>query len=96
MPGLSAWDLDKSGASNAIAEPFMALTVREARQPLLPAINAVIKGEWYRPVVRFFRREGYAAVLPGRPLQTWWKYLYIRSYLLRIALYRLMRRQWYD
>jgi hypothetical protein len=96
VPGLSAWELDKSGRSNDIAEPFMALTVSEARRPLLPAINAVIKGEWYRPVVGFFRREGYAAVLPGRPLQPWWRYLYIHAYLLRIALYRTLRRHWYD
>jgi hypothetical protein len=96
VPGMSAWETDKSGKSNELPEPFMALTVREARRPLLPIINAVIKGEWYRPAVAFLRREGYGAVLSGRRRQSWRKYLYIQAYLLRIALYRTMRRHWHD
>jgi hypothetical protein len=96
IPGKSAWELDKSGKSNEIAEPFMALTVREARKPLLPAINAVIKGDWYRPAVGFLRREGFGSILPGRRTQSRWRYLYIQAYLLRIAFYRLLRRHWYD
>ena len=63
---------------------------------VLPAINAVIKGRWYLPVVSFFRREGYASVLPGRKRQTAWSFLYIQAYLARIAMYRTMRRHWYD
>jgi hypothetical protein len=96
VPGYSAWEMDKSTLSNELPEPFMALTVREARKPLLPIINAVIKGRWYPPVVPFFRREGYGAVLPGREVQSIWSYLYIRAYLGRIALYRMLRRHWYD
>jgi hypothetical protein len=96
IPGASAWEMDKSGRSNDFPEPFMALTVREARRPLLPAINAVIKGKWYLPVVGFFRREGYASVLPGRQRQSVWSFLYIHAYLARIAMYRVLRRHWYD
>jgi hypothetical protein len=96
VPGLSAWELDKSQRSNALPEPFMALTVREARRPILPLINTVIKGEWYRPAVRFLQREGFGAVIPGRRRQSLRQYLYIRTYLLRIAIYRFLRRHWRD
>jgi hypothetical protein len=96
VPGSSAWEMDKSGRSNDLPEPFMALTVREARRPLLPAINAVIKGKWYLPVVSFFRREGYSSVLAGRDRQSLTSFLYIHAYLARIAVYRMLRRHWYD
>jgi hypothetical protein len=96
VPGLSAWELDRSDLSNRLPEPFMALTVREARKPIMPLINTVIKGEWYRPAVPFLRREGFAALLPGRRRQSLWQYLYIQLYLVRIGLYRALRRHWYD
>lgn len=96
VPGLSAWEMDKSARSNEMTEPFMALTVREARWPPIPAINAVIKGRWNRPVVPFLRGEGYSAVLRGRMRLSLRSYAYIKAYLLRIALYRMFRRHWYD
>lgn len=96
VPGYSAWELDKSGGSDQFPEPFMALTVREAKNPPMPAINAVIKGQWYLPVIPFLRREGYAAVLPGRKPQSIWGFLYIHLYLCRIALYRFAKRHWYE
>lgn len=96
VPGSSAWDLDTSDRSNALAEPFMALTSREARTPLLPIVNAVIKGRWYLPAVSFLRREGFGWVLPGRDRQSLSAYLYIQAYLLRLALYRALRKHWYD
>lgn len=96
VPGMSAWDMDHGTKSNSLREPFMALTVREARRPLLPAINSVIKGQWLWPAPAFLRREGFAAVLPGRQRQPLWRYLYIQAYLLRLAVYRAFRRHWYD
>jgi len=96
VPGSSAWEMDKSDRSDDLPEPFMALTVREAKRPLLPAINAVIKGKWYLPVFGFFRREGYASVLTGRPRQSIWSYLYIQAFLARVAVYRTLRRHWYN
>ncbi|MHB1265452.1 MAG: hypothetical protein ACYC1S_13710 [Gemmatimonadaceae bacterium] len=96
VPGWSAWQLDKSERSNDIPDPFMALTVREARRPPLPIVNAVIKGRWHRPAVPFLRREGFASVLPGRDVASWRSYLYIRFFLARVALLRLLRRHWYD
>lgn len=96
VPGWSAWQIDKSDRSNDLQEPFMALTVREARRPLLPIINAVIKGEWYWPAPPFLAKEGFGAVLPGRRRQPLGRYLYIQAYLFRMALYRMLRRHWYD
>lgn len=96
VPGMSVWELDRSGRSNDLPEPFMALTVREARKPPLPTINAVVKGRWTRPAVGFLRREGYASLLPGRKQRPLRGYLYDQAYALRIALYRMMRRHWYD
>lgn len=95
VPGMSAWDVDRSQKSNELAEPFMALTTHEAQRPVLPIINAVIKGEWYWPAIGFLRREGYEGVLPGRRRQSVWRYLYIQVYLLRNAMYRIVRRHWY-
>lgn len=96
VPGLSAWELDRSTLSDGLAEPFMALTVREARRPPLPVINTVIKGKWHRPAVAFLRKEGFGSVLPGRPVQAWKDYLYIRAYLMRVAAYRVLRRHWWE
>lgn len=95
VPGWSAWQIDKSTRSNDLPEPFMALTVREARRPPLPIVNAVIKGAWYRPAVSFLRREGFGAILPGRPVQGWRAYLYIQAYLLRMRWFQILRRHWY-
>jgi hypothetical protein len=96
VPGWSAWELDRSTLSDRFAEPFMALTVRESRRPPLPVINTVIKGRWHRPAVSFFRREGFGSILPGRQVQTWKDYLYIRVYLMRVAAYRIVRRHWWE
>lgn len=96
VPGASAWELDTSTRSNELPEPFMALTAREAREPLLPIVNAVIKGQWYRPAVSFLRREGFGHVLAGRKTQSLKAYLYIRAYLARLAMYRVLRMHWYD
>jgi hypothetical protein len=95
VPGMSAWEMDKSDKADDLAEKFMTLTVREARRPLLPAINAVIKGEWYWPAPAFLRKEGFASILPGRRRQPLWRYFWIQAYLFRLFLYRLARRHWY-
>lgn len=96
IPGMSIWQLDKSGKSNELPDVFMALTRGAARTPPLPSINAVIKGRWHWFAPSFLRREGYAAVVAGRRRQSVWGYLYIRAYWMRMALYQMLRRHWYD
>ena len=96
IPGMSVWQLDKSSKSNELPDRFMALTLREARRPPLPIINAVVKGRWHWLAPGFLRREGYASVLSGRRRQSLWGYLYIRAYWMRIGLYQMLRRHWYD
>lgn len=95
VPGLSIWELDKGDRAHNLPDSIMALTVREARKPPLPLINLVIKGRWYWPAPAFLRREGFASVVPGRKRQPLWGYLYIQAYLLRSAVYKMMRRHWY-
>jgi len=96
VPGLSIWQLDKSQASNSLPDVFMALTASEARRPPLPNVNAVVKGRWHWLAPAFLRREGYASLVSGRQRQSILGYLYIQAYWLRMRLYQMLRRHWYD
>jgi hypothetical protein len=96
IPGMSIWQLDKSRKSDELPDVFMALTLGASRKPPLPIINAVVKGRWHWVAPAFLRREGYHSVLAGRQRQSFWSYLYIRAYWLRIAMYQMLRRHWYD
>lgn len=96
VPGMSIWQLDKSSRSNELPDVFMALTRSAARRPPLPCINAVVKGEWHWDAPSFLRREGFGATVAVRKRQSFWSYLYIRAYWMRMTVYQMLRLHWYD
>lgn len=96
IPGMSIWQLDKSQRSNELNDVFMALTLKSAKNPPLPSINSVIKGRWHWSAPSFLRREGFGEVVPGRKRQAFLGYIYIRAYWIRMAIYHMLRRHWYD
>lgn len=95
-PGESAWDIERKASprSDDFAEPFLALTSRGRRNPPVTVVNGIIKGKWTRPAARLLRREGFAALLPGRQLQSWSSYAYVIAYHLRLRALTLLGRTW--
>lgn len=94
-PGASAWDLDTSTISNELEEPFYALTCRAARRPPIVWVHGVIKGRWYWPTIPFLRKEGFARTLDGRARLDIGRFLYVRLFLLRSRLFRVLKKHWY-
>ncbi|HCT94555.1 MAG: hypothetical protein A2X19_06780 [Bacteroidetes bacterium GWE2_39_28] len=95
-PGESAWQIDRSQRSNFIEEPFFALTTHLKKDPPIPVLNAVIKGEWSYEALKFMKKEGINDSIKNRKVQSIWSFLYIKLYLFRIAIYRVLRIYWYD
>lgn len=96
VPGLSAWELDTSTASNHMNAPFCALTVKSAKNAPVKYINSVIKGQWYYPAVRFLTREGFGGLVKKRQRQPLHAYLYIKLFAARLAMFKLARKYWKD
>lgn len=95
-PGNSAWELDKSRDSNAFTEGFYCLTLKEAKSAPIKYVNTVIKGNWYLPAMSFLRRNGFHALLQGRPRQTVFAYAAIVVFLARIAVMKRFRLHWFE
>lgn len=70
--GESAWQLEKNGMhrSNALSEPFYALTRNNRRYPPIPHAHILIKGRLIRASLRFLRQEDLLGAFHLRKQQT--------------------------
>lgn len=94
VPGASAWDLDRSYASDELPGPFLALTPASVRKPPVPYVNALIKGRWSFGAVPFLTSEGFGARLGARKRETFRGLLYRKLFVLRLAVMRSLRVHW--
>lgn len=94
-PGASAWELDRSTISNELDEPFYALTSDAARRPPIAFVNAVNKGQWNWPAIRFLKMEGYSALLKGRDRLSFGRVLFTRAFLLHNFMFRALKIYWH-
>ena len=96
-PGESAWEIERNGSkrSNAMNEPFYSLTPKARLNPPIKVINSVIKGKWNPEVLKFMKSEGFSDNIPNRKHQSILSYLYSKAYLLRLDIFRVLRRYWY-
>jgi hypothetical protein len=93
-PGASAWDLDRSDVGDDLPEEFLALTVKAAREPPIPHMNAVIKGRWTLGTKAFLRTEGLGQHLDRRRSESVSSVLYRKLFVWRLAALRLFRVHW--
>lgn len=96
VPGESAWQLDKSPRSNSFSEPFYALTSKMKSNPPIEIINSVIKGKWAYNAPQFLKKENLEIYLPNREIQPLKDWIYINLFLLRLELYRIFKKYWYE
>lgn len=77
-PGESAWQLEKKGMhrSNALVEPFYALTRSNQRHPPIPHAHILIKGRLIRASLRFLKEEDLLGAFHSRELQTFTSQVY--------------------
>jgi len=98
IPGENAWQIERNGShrSNSFKEPFYALSTNARSNPNLIVINSVIKGKWNLDVLPFLKKEGFGYCLPNRQKISLLSYLYGRIYKLRLKIFRIMRKYWYE
>lgn len=95
-PRASAWELDRSQTSNSLDDPFYALTTNCISNHPIPVINGVIKGKWSFNTPKFLKKEGLDEFIPNRSIESFWSFLYVKIYLFRLFIYRLLGKYWYD
>lgn len=94
IPGLSAWQLDKSTDNDKLDCEFYALNSKYRFNRPFEIINSVIKGKWQRNAPAFLNKEGLSNLIPTRHKQSLKDYLYIKLYLFRVELYFLFQIYW--
>lgn len=97
-PGESAWEIERNGSlrSNSFVEQFYCLSPSVRSNPPISYVHTVMKGRWIRDSLSFLRNEGLGACIPNRPIQSCRSYLYSNMYLLRLDIYRRLRKYWYE
>ena len=80
IPGKSAWELDKLDRPE-IDEGFYALTLQQSKEPLIPHIHAVEKGEWMWGVKKFFESEELLQHIESRTTQSIFSHLRLKIFL---------------
>jgi hypothetical protein len=97
-PGESAWQIERNGShrSNSLIEPFYALSTNLRSNPPIKFINSVVKGKWNIDVLSFLKKEGLGDCISNRSILSLWSYTYIKLYLLRLDLYRILGKHWYE
>ena len=88
--GESAWQFERHGTlrSFGVSGRFVSVGC-PGGEPLFRWEHGVIKGRWTWEAARFIRRRGWKAGL-GRPVQSFWAYLYLQIYSrLRYAVFWL-------
>jgi hypothetical protein len=95
-PGQSAWALDKSNAVDEKDIEFYALNSKFRFNRPISIINSVIKGKWYKDAPPFLKKIGLKEYISNRAVQSITDYLYIKFFLLRLEIYFLFRKYWYN
>jgi hypothetical protein len=94
--GLSAWQLDKSTTYGFSEEMFLCLRQGELSRPLIPYVNAVIKGKWSGSAFRKLKSMGFVNDLAGRKRQGIVRDLVMFAFDVRLRIYRSLRRHWFE
>ena len=96
VPGMSAWELDKSSKPDELDLEFYSLNSKLRFNPPFHFINLVIKGKWIFTGPKFLKKEGMSSVIKGRNTQSIIDFLYIQLYLLRVEFLFLLKKNWYN
>lgn len=95
-PGESAWQLDKSNRSNILEDKFFALTTNAIKNPPFSFEHGVAKGKWCYPAPDFLKKERLSQYIQNRKVQPLWDHIYIKLFWLRLKIFRLFGKYWYD
>tara|TARA_B100001996_G_scaffold381770_1_gene371919 strand:+ start:1021 stop:1770 length:750 start_codon:yes stop_codon:yes gene_type:complete len=93
IPGKSAWELDKLNRPE-IDEGFYALTLQQSKEPLIPHIHAVEKGEWMWGVKKFFESEELLQHIESRTTQSIFSHLRLKIFLFVIETFKFFKIHW--
>ena len=96
IPGLSAWQLDKSDAVDRLKLEFHALNSNFRFKRPISIINSVIKGKWNRDAPEFLKKNGLEYSIQFRLNQPLKEYLYIKLYLIRVEFLFVLKKYWYN
>lgn len=98
VPGENAWEIERYGSrrSNESAHSFYAFTSNMRNNIPIKFLNSVIKGRWNLEVISFLKKEGFSNLISKRKKQSIWSYIYIKLYLFRLELFRILRIYWID
>ena len=96
IPGESAWELDKSTRADNLDLEFHSLNSKLRFNKPFITINSVIKGKWIFNGPKFLKKEGLEDVISGREKQSIMGYLYIKFFLLRVEIFYLLKKYWYN
>ena len=96
IPGESAWELDKSTRADGLDLEFHSLNSKLRFNKPFTVINSVIKGKWIYSGLKFLKNEGLEDVIKNRDRQPIKDYLYIKLFLLRVEIFFLLKKYWYN
>ena len=94
IPGLNAWELDKSDISNTLTYKFCALTPKGSKLNYIPYEHLLIKGKWNRSAIKFLKKEGFSNLLNNLANQSLASRYYIKLYQFRLFILRILRIYW--
>ena len=96
IPGESAWELDKSTRADNLDLEFHSLNSKLRFNRPFTIINSVVKGKWIFNGPKFLKNEGLEDVIKNRGRQPIKDYLYIKLFLLRVEIFFLFKKYWYN
>jgi hypothetical protein len=96
IPGESAWELDKSTRADGLNLEFHSLNSKLRFNRPFTIINSVVKGKWIFNGPKFLKNEGLNDVVKNRERQPIKDYLYIKLFLLRVEIFFLFKKYWYN
>jgi hypothetical protein len=96
LPGQSAWQLDISNAADELDIEFYTLNSKYRFNRPVSIINSVIKGKWYKTAPAFLKKVGLKNFIPNREVQPLKDYLYIKLFILRVEIYFILKKHWYN
>ena len=94
IPGLNAWELDKSNLSNNLPYKFCALNLKGLNLNYIPYEHLLIKGKWNRSAIKFLKKEGFSNLLDYLENQSIFSNFYIKVYKFRLLILRIFRIYW--
>ena len=96
VPGESAWELDKTTRIDELDLEFYSLNSKLRFNKPFTVINSVIKGKWIYSGLKFLKNEGLEDVIKNRERQPITDHLYIKLFLLRVEIFFLLKKYWYN